>query len=215
MDNNGNFVDNFDGNATGALGMKYLNGIANSIKSLQTQTTEFENNRYNNLYFHNWLPTEMQFSISLQIQPNLLKYKKKFNLNWYKMGLFNLDDYKGGASVYLPTETGIKDATNCEADEVVTLEVQHQMETTYDDKKTGKGVYDSLKENRNGLIKADNYSVDWIKDTSSGKKVYHLVQKWTTDEQYKRSDINNAVNKQIGLNSKGRTYVFDRSGWTW
>lgn len=215
MDNNGNFVDNFDGNATGALGMKYLNGIANSIKSLQTQTTEFENNRYNNLYFHNWLPTEMQFSISLQIQPNLLKYKKKFNLNWYKMGLFNLDDYKGGASVYLPTETGIKDATNCEADEVVTLEVQHQMETTYDDKKAGKGVYDSLKENRNGLIKADNYSVDWIKDTSSGKKVYHLVQKWTTDEQYKRSDINNAVNKQMGLNSSGRSYVFDRSGWTW
>ena len=215
-DVNGGFNDNFDGNATGAEGMKYLNGIANSIKALQSESTEFENNRYNNYYFHNWLPTEMQFSISLQIQPNLLKYKKKFNLNWYKMGLFNLDDYKGGmTSVYLPTDNGIKDATNCEADEVVTLEVQHQSTTTYDNKKEGIGTYNALKENRNGIIKADNYSVDWIKDKSSDKKVYHLVQKWTTDEQYKRSDINNAVDKQLGINSSGRSYVFDRSGWTW
>ena len=27
--------------------------------------------------------------------------------------------------------------------------------------------------------------------------------------------INNSVNKQLGLNSSGRSYVFDRSGWTW
>lgn len=224
MDNNGNFVDNFDGNASGALGMKYLNGIANSIKSLQTQTTEFENNRYNNLYFHNWLPTEMQFSISLQIQPNLLKYKKKFNLNWYKMGLFNLDDYKGGASVYLPTETGIKDVSGCEAGEDIMIEVSRTERQQYNVKNSEDIAWyewsrDSKKEA--GTSKILN---ELSQTLAEGEKVVGLSingrkGEMTTEkvvkEYFKQSDVNDAVNKQLGINSSGRSYVFDRSGWTW
>lgn len=217
-DVNGGFNDNFDGNATGAEGMKYLNGIANSIKALQSESTEFENNRYNNYYFHNWLPTEMQFSISLQIQPNLLKYKKKFNLNWYKMGLFNLDDYKGGmTSVYLPTDNGIKDVSGCESDQVLTLGVSHEYVTSYEKAEDAEKIVEGINrlQEMNNYI-PDNYSVKVQEvKTDEDKNVYKVVQNWTSKENFLKSDINNSVNKQLGINSSGRSYVFDKSGWTW
>lgn len=217
-DVNGGFNDNFDGNATGAEGMKYLNGIANSIKALQSESTEFENNRYNNYYFHNWLPTEMQFSISLQIQPNLLKYKKKFNLNWYKMGLFNLDDYKGGmTSVYLPTDNGIKDVSGCESDQVLTLGVSHEYVTSYEKAEDAEKIVEGINrlQEMNNYI-PDNYSVK-VQEVKidEDKNVYKVVQNWTSEENFLKSDINNSVNKQLGINSSGRSYVFDKSGWTW
>lgn len=226
MDNNGNFVDNFDGNATGALGMKYLNGIANSIKSLQTQTTEFENNRYNNLYFHNWLPTEMQFSISLQIQPNLLKYKKKFNLNWYKMGLFNLDDYKGGTSgVYLATENGTKDVSGCNVSSELVTQMKYTETKTYSSEGEDHWYWSANKTYNVNAEKLEKFYQDNIRysdekyDASTLKISKNGAWEFKTTkeivEEYNTGDVNDAVNKQLGLNSKGRTYVFDRSGWTW
>ena len=225
-DVNGGFNDNFDGNATGAEGMKYLNGIANSIKALQSESTEFENNRYNNYYFHNWLPTEMQFSISLQIQPNLLKYKKKFNLNWYKMGLFNLDDYKGGmTSVYLPTDNGIKDVSGCEPGEDILIEVDRIERQVYNGKTNEDLGLRIL--NRNGLressaakdrynfVKNNLSSDEKIVDMSVDGRNWELTTKKLVHDYYKKSDVDDAVTKQLGLNSSGRSYVFDKSGWTW
>lgn len=209
-DVNGGFNDNFDGNVTGAEGMKYLNGIANSIKALQSESTEFENNRYNNYYFHNWLPTEMQFSISLQIQPNLLKYKKKFNLNWYKMGLFNLDDYKGGmTSVYLPTDNGIKDVSGCAVSQDIKKTISSEITTTEKFTADDKTNVESLEKKLKSQEKYKNADFN-----TQGLDIYVTVKE-AVKEDYWKSDLDNAVNSQLGLNSSGRSYVFDRSGWTW
>lgn len=215
-DVNGGFNDDFQGNATNAQGIKYLNGIANSIKALQSDSTEFENNRYNNYYFHNWLPTEMQFSINLQIQPNLLKYKKKFNLNWYKMGLFNLDDYKGGTtSVYLPTENGVKDVSGCAVAQDIKKTISSEITTT--EKFTADAsLFKSDKtdaENLEAKLKSQEKYKN-AKFDIKGLDVYVTVKE-AVKEDYWQSDLNNAANSQLGLNSSGKTYVFDRSGWTW
>lgn len=110
----GEFFTNFDGNASGYVGDRYLNGIRASIDALQSQATTYDNNRYNNLYFNNWLPTELQLSIQMKIQPNLLQHKKNFNLNWYKMGLFNFDEFKESANVYCVSSAGATNVTNCQ-----------------------------------------------------------------------------------------------------
>lgn len=215
-DVNGGFNDDFQGNATNAQGIKYLNGIANSIKALQSDSTEFENNRYNNYYFHNWLPTEMQFSINLQIQPNLLKYKKKFNLNWYKMGLFNLDDYKGGTtSVYLPTENGVKDVSGCAVAQDIRQTVSSEITTR--EKFTADASWFSSDETDAEDLVAKLKSQEKYKNADfdiKGLDVYVTVKE-AVKEDYWQSDLNNAANSQLGLNSSGKTYVFDRSGWTW
>lgn len=117
--------------------LTYLNGIANAVKNLQNDATTISSNRYNNYYFNNWLPTEMTFRIELEMQPNLLKYKKQFNLNDYKMGIYNLDSYKGGSKVYIPTSNGIQDCTNTQPEEALKVMVNTVKETVKSAVKNG------------------------------------------------------------------------------
>ena len=49
---------------------------------------------------------------------------------------------------------------------------------------------------------------------TQGLDIYVTVKE-AVKEDYWKSDLDNAVNSQLGLNSSGRSYVFDRSGWTW
>ena len=223
---NGNFYDNYEGSATGSEGMKYLNGIANSIKSLQEDATIMESNRYNDYYFNNWLPTELSFDIQLQIQPNLLKHKKKFNLDWYKMGLFNLDDYKGGTTVCLPANGGLQDVTNTNCDSILAMELTNVTHIMNDfskeeygnsmkiiGKEGAKGVYNKfVEDNKNNIVQAIGRTKD-----ENGNTVYRAVTKSveTVKLEAKKSDVLDAITKQAGFSSEQKQYKFDRSGWTW
>ena len=234
---NGNLYATFDGNMSGAEGMKYLNGVANSIKSLQESSTLMETNRYNNYYFNNWLPTEMQFDIQLSIQPNLLKYKKKFNLDWYKMGLFNLDDYKGGTTVYVPSSNGLTDVTNSDCKEKNEEIIREEY---YERTIVGNGIEGGIltskgkaainaykrvrktidvkqKEADEAAKKAGakvNYDIG-MNYTPTGKVTYSVVRDVSKVTEYKVKDVEDEFRKQSGLSSINKTYTFDRSGWTW
>lgn len=208
------FSDSFKGTAAGNLAMKYLNGIANSIKSLKNEGTVSENNRYNGLYFHNWLPTEMTIRISLQIQPNLLKYKKKFNLDWYKMGLLNLDDYKGGSVTYVASKSGpIKISNDCD-DPVLNYEVELEQKKTLNEsaKTLGSNALTSLK---NGWINTKNMFKDEINQEKKYSYEDISIKKTIVKKQAAVKDVNNVINSSLGLSQKSKTYVFDKSGWTW
>ena len=232
---NGNLYATY-GNLTGEEGMKYLNGVANSLKSLQESATLMETNRYNNFYFNNWLPTELSFHIELQIQPNLLKHKKKFQLNWYKMGLFNLDDYKGDTMVTIPNSSGGIDVSNC----LPVSTVMNIKFNTYDEKNENQklvnlGTIRSFPANKTkeNLIKyveelnnentdsTSYYKIIEKKEKAEFVDVYNVtgydVVKLQAREIHKSDSktVNEEAVNMMGLSDSQRSYSFDRSGWTW
>lgn len=175
--------------------LTYLNGIANAVKNLQNEATTISSNRYNDYYFNNWLPTEMTFRIELEVQPNLLKYKKQFNLNDYKMGLYNLDAYKGGSKVYIPTKDGIKDCTNNEMEQA--LLVQLDRETNIIDYALG------TLETIGSLGTSTSYFDKIVQDKANANGIY------LTGKDLEK------VESGMNLSSKATSYKFDRSGFTW
>lgn len=203
-DVNGNFYDNEDYTAS-SDGLKYINGIANAIKGLQEQETTLPSNRYNTCYFNNWLPTEMTFSISLEVQPNLMKYKKQFNLDEYKMGIYNLDAYKGGTKVYITTKTGVEDCSDVLSVDIV----------------------DTIKEKVQGLTQSVTKNFDISKIASDAVKKYGSSVTTTIEDGsvYNTVKTNQTITLtkdetqkvlsgfSSGLTSK--SYKFDRSGFTW
>lgn len=225
----GAFYDNYDGSATGSDGMMYLNGLANSIKNLQSEATSLTSNRYNSYYFNNWLPTEMVFSIQLEVQPNLLKYKKQFNLDNYKVGVYNLDSFKGGTSVYIPTKNEVVDCTNQPMSQALELTVENMYnqtvieskENTWWDKTKGVGQFaigflDSVTSlGQGGLLNGNDLMSEGLKnmdDTSyqTVQKVYKETQTIKlSDEETKK------VESGISIQPTKQSYKFDKSGFTW
>lgn len=210
------------GNATAAEGMKYLNGIANSIKSLQSDATLMQSNRYNNYYFNNWLPTELSFHIDLQIQPNLLKNKKNFDLNWYKAGIYNLDDYKG--NVFIGTSTTYElEKSDCKEEDLVEKTIrlttlEGRTNSSAEKKEVVVGVYENKKDAKEQSEKWDSMSDSgsYRKKVVDGKTVYEAVR----TEYYgtigaKKEYVNKNAAEMIGILNAGKSYKFDRSGWTW
>lgn len=229
---NDNFFDNFDGSITGASGMKYLNGIANSLKALQENPTTMESNRYNSYYFNNWLPTELSFNIQLKIQPNLLKHKKKFNLNWYKMGLFNLDDYKGGSTAYLTDNKTITDISGTDIDCQTITEISGYGDEvngkTWMNKKSAeeaikkaydKYLYQSMKTSVVGVSRDKDgnpqFTINQVKDyektLTDKEKSMFAIKDIVNTKTIKNTEISDELTK----NMKPKEYKFDRSGWTW
>ena len=228
---NNNLYASFDGNMSGSEGMKYLNGVANSLKSLQESATIMETNRYNNYYFNNWLPTEISFHVDLKIQPNLLKYKKKFNLNWYKMGLDNLDDYKGDTPIIIPSKNGQTDVSGKDCDEKTVTYVNTEIKANmpeinsildYDNIKI-KTVSDLINENISELptfkmssdftIKANN--TDTSNNPINSITGTGLLKSATTVNKFLEKDVLKEAYNKTNLSTQGKVYKFDRSGWSW
>lgn len=75
----------------------YLNGWGNMINNVPVVITGFDidlpkESHYVYLEDYDvWLPTQMEFTISLNIQFNLNKYKEQFDLNEYKLGVLGMD----------------------------------------------------------------------------------------------------------------------------
>ena len=81
---------------------RYINGILVNANNITTQPTITNVNAIDKFYLKNWLPTELSIHLELKVQPNLMKYKKRFDLDYYKMGVMNLDSYKGGTTILVP-----------------------------------------------------------------------------------------------------------------
>lgn len=176
--------------------LTYLNGIANAVKNLQNDATTISSNRYNDYYFNNWLPTEMTFRIELEVQPNLLKYKKQFNLNDYKMGIYNLDSYKGGSKVYIPTSNGIQDCTNNPMEQALVVQMDRVT--------NGIDYILGAAETLGSLGTSTSIFDKIIKDKDMNENGVVLSGK---DLEKLESGMN--------LSSKQTSYKFDRSGFTW
>jgi len=197
---NGNLIASYNGNISGDDGIKYLNGVANSLKSLQSNATMMETNRYNDYFFNNWLPTELKFDIQLQIQPNLLKFKKKFNLNWYKMGLVNLEDYRGDTEITIPSKEGTTtvktDSDSCSMLNNLSNENINILYRAY----TGIGEkVTTLKDN-----------VEKVSEVCS-RNVSEITNKFKKNNKEKKS----SVDADTAMSTVAKTYKFDRSGWSW
>ena len=98
---------------------RYINGIPVNTSNITTNPTTIGVNKNDRFYLKNWLPVELQMHIELEVQPNLQKYKKRFDLDYYKMGVMYLDSYKGGQTILVPDQNGCflrvaKDATTGE-----------------------------------------------------------------------------------------------------
>lgn len=232
-DVNGNFIDNYDGNASGSEGMKYLNGIANSIKELQSEATSMVSNRYNAWYFNNWLPTEMIFTIQLEVQPNMLKNKKQFDLNYYKMGIYNIDLYKGKPSVNIMSSDGSETVIDCtnqpqpagidlSMNNYYEVEMGRAVENSLWDKtkgvvQFGVGLIDSATSlGQGGILDGNNLMAEGLGNMSdtSYKKVKEIINRKSS--VFISQDVVDKVN--AGIDSKNLTskkYKFDKSGFTW
>lgn len=211
-----NSLSNFDGNAVGDVAMKYVNGIRYSIEQIQQEQTIIEANRYNNYYFNNWLPTEMKFGITLQIQPNLMKYKKLYNSNYYKMGLYNLPQYKTDSRVFLPNEGGGTEVTNT-TQELCQVEFINQI--------TVEAIGQTNNSNNQTSIPNDNKWKQYLAGLPIGKTIAEkdgTVYEFTKQQvATKKSQIDtktsgDTINTSTGSwKTKSFSYTFDRSGWTW
>ena len=105
--NSSKFIYNVQNTYEKQSGNMMLNGIKYALENITGGTTNIATNGNPNgdFYFNNWLPTELKFQIALKIVPNLLKYKKQFDLNKYKMGLYNLENQN--VNLAIPTDNGL------------------------------------------------------------------------------------------------------------
>ena len=217
----GTFYNNVSGNICGETGIRYINGIATSIDQLQNNVTTITSNRYNNYYFNNWLPTEMGFGIQLEIQPNLLKNKKMFNLNNYKMGLYNLDAYKGGSTVSIPTKNGLQDCTNYVVDvETTSIKEWDSIEYT----KTKPVSYQSVFDKNDSRYTKNVQLVEHYNEPNfvqlTGGTYSELVPHSEVIDTNKQSISLSSSEKQkyesgVDIGSSQALYNFDKSGFTW
>lgn len=175
-------------------GMQYINGLATALDNMKSGKTTLPSNRYNSFYFNTWLPMEMSFNISLEVQPNLLKHKKVFDLNTYKMGIYNLGEYKDGEKLFVPQGNKITNVNFDTSIELLATSINRLIKGK-DDTEAKAMSYDEMVEG----FKAKGYDVSLSKnnDTHSVivKKTHHI------DES------------KFGITPK--SYKFDKSGFTW
>ena len=213
---NGNLIASYNGNISGDDGIKYLNGVANSLKSLQSNATMMETNRYNDYFFNNWLPTELKFDIQLQIQPNLLKFKKKFNLNWYKMGLVNLEDYRGDTEITIPSKEGtttIKTDSDSCSDLINSL---YELDKNINSSPIQKAIEERLNISNKLNISniSNNFSIakDNVLAPFNKIKDIESLSPWSKKNNKEKKS---SVDADTAMSTVAKTYKFDKSGWSW
>lgn len=189
-------------------GITYINGqpmINSGINQTNSLTSLNTGTNYNNAFFlQEWLPTELSISIELEIQYNVLKYKKVFNLNDYKMGILYLDNQKQGNSVYSIDKNG-----NC--NRLVEIEYEKvPYGATTNVIPAEKEVTVQYPRENNTLQKTE-----LIKETKTLS--YGIGQSVPTYDKYalkeiSRKEYSTLYGYQLGEN---KSYKFDNSGWTW
>lgn len=171
-------------------GMQYINGLATALDNMKSGKTSLPSNRYNSFYFNTWLPMEMSFNILLEVQPNLLKHKKVFDLNTYKMGIYNLGEYKDGEKLFVPQGDKITNVT-------FDVELVFDMEAF-----RGEYYKTSFSENEvsEGFKKV---GLDFQRYRHTGDRIQGIfeIKGFTVDES------------KFGITPK--SYKFDKSGFTW
>lgn len=154
-----------------------------------TSATMGTNNK-NAFYLLEWLPTELKVSITLKVQYNLLKYKKAFDLNKYKMGVLYLENQKTGSDLYAVNN-------GC---------IQPVLETT-----TNTSIFiDNIQEN--GL-----YRETGTKKFNYGNNLSEIGRIVAGREVPVSYTEQTPISPSVGGFALDETtkYTFDNSGWTW
>ena len=209
-------------------GLTFVNGQPinsselSAENSLSSSTLGY--NRNDDFYLSEWLPTELTISITLKVQYNLLKYKKVFDLNKYKMGILYLDSQKTGSDVYTIDNNG-----NCKRvfliDETAPIEKYSKVVKfdnlgfTYE-KQEGQSdaeyeavVNQLVKENvsyerQEGQSDAEYEAV--VNQLVKEKELSRYKIYWKPE--YKKTEVSLVNGYAFDV---GSGYKFDKSGWTW
>lgn len=198
--NTGTYFSKITNNAYESLknitqtGLSILNGqpiLSSSVQSTNAlNSINTGSNSKNKFFLQEWLPTELNIHIELEIQYNLLKYKKVFNLNDYKMGILYLDNQKAGNSVY---------TINTNGDCVRLFEVE------YEKIPVEKTITETIK--------------DWVigeKDGKAyGKQIDRTIEKVVSVMEQAGIKSKKEVTEANGYYFDVKDYKFDNSGWTW
>lgn len=172
-------------------GMQYINGLATALDNMKSGKTSLPSNRYNSFYFNTWLPMEMNFNIVLEVQPNLLKHKKVFDLNTYKMGIYNLGEYKDNEKLFVPSSNGLENYNIITSVGVMAPTIQETQDETVGQRL--EKITNIIKEKYNMNVKSGKFGAN---------NVYAIFLDKTEDGKgYKFPDT--------------KTYKFNKSGFTW
>lgn len=217
--NSNKFIYNVQNENPQQSGDIMLNGIKTALQNITGDTTTIlsNGNPNNEYYFNNWLPTELKFSIQLKVNPNLLKYKKQFDLNLYKMGIYNLKNPEG--ELVIPSSNGninlicedknaiinfLNQQYTAEKEELIN-EYNIKREKIMSGQIINQGYMGTLIPNnqiKNDIAKAENE----LNDT-----ILNLKSKY----ENKMSNIKNNINNDLSDAIQIKKYQFDNSGWTW
>lgn len=200
-------------------GISYINGqpILNQAAKSENATNSINTgtNRKNAFFLQEWLPTELTITIQLEVQYNLLKYKKMFNLDKYKMGILYLDNQKSSSEVYMVTEQGtcerVSSIESPKLSPYINDETGEQWETAdYIFGSYKSSLYQSNISTK-GQGQADMEVNNWLYDTGRGH-LYSVDGKMMRESGTKSIGYSDSSNEtQIS----GTSYNFDNSGWTW
>lgn len=207
-------------------GLTFVNGQPiNSLElsaenSLVNSTLGY--NRNDDFYLSEWLPTELTISITLKVQYNLLKYKKVFDLNKYKMGILYLDSQKTGSDVYTIDNNG-----NCkrvflvdDADKKYYLSAASFYDVDFPYERSEGQSEEEYIAVLNEIKKADftyersegQTQEEYIAVLNELNKENQLYQVYWTPEYNKKTEVTLVNGYAFDV---GSGYKFDKSGWTW
>lgn len=188
-------------------GNMLFNGIKTALESITSEktTVTYNGKSDSQYYFNNWLPTELKFDIKLRVVPNLLKYKKQFDLNKYKMGIYNLPKLSG--SLFVPTSNGNVNMSCIEYNDIVDMiinEGKEQISELMSDTPI-QTLQTSISSNQTSISSSNQSMIP--NDIIVRNKINDIMQ--NTEQNIKDFKKNNNQTLQP------KTYKFDRSGWTW
>lgn len=185
-------------------GMQYINGLATALDNMKSGKTTLPSNRYNSFYFNTWLPMEMSFNISLEVQPNLLKHKKVFDLNTYKMGIYNLGEYKDGEKLFVPSSNGV---TSVDVEKMAQYKIKSNT-------RAHMPAQLGVMANTYNLEIASMYEkkgAKYIETRMEGDDWYDIVEAVEGIQTLNKQQIKD----MMGFDISSKKYKFDKSGFTW
>lgn len=188
-----------------------LNGIKYALKNITGDTTTILSNGNPNgqYYFNNWLPTELKIHLQMTIVPNLMKYKKQFDLNLYKMGIYNLKNQKG--ELIIPTSSGNVD-TLCNTKNEIASFLKEQFKKADNSLAYLAGdTYTSIPTVNESKTFINSNNVTILSDMT--KSIFNNER--DKNKEYYQSMTNNLSEYFNNGDISPKTYKFDKSGWTW
>lgn len=198
---NPKFIYNYTNDAEPESGTTLINGLKVALEDITSDKTNITTNgkATTQYYFNNWLPTELKFNINLKIVPNLLKYKKQFDLNKYKMGIYNLSKLSG--NLFIPSSEGNIDCSDLSkiGEEMIMSYANEDIRLDNEKYKIIEGLTDQYE-----MQKTSEYYNNLIdKNKNKAQQILDSL-----------NQINNNLSKTDN-SFQPKSYKFDKSGWTW